>query len=366
MSEEKIHILKEMPPRNPTNGTFELTVRCNLHCKMCAFRHADCENAELMQKELTAQQWIDMARQAAEAGTLTLLLTGGEPMLRPDFYEIYEGIYQQGFLLTLYTNATMVTDKIMETLRKYPPHKIGVTLYGASPETYGVVCGNPDALAKAINGMHQLQTLPSEMEFRTTIIKDNFSDVDAMDQLVKCEFGPETRITHPASIYKAVRGACADVDGCRVDSYQMHLLHVQRKLNVIKEFVGEEFDERNVCAREEENGPVDNKRAPMFGCPAGMSAYTITYDGKMQGCQMLGAFWTNAKKHGLQEAWNQFPEVVHLPPRNEKCKNCDAAEYCQSCYASRYAETGNLNGCCDYIYYDACSMKKIYDQYRRS
>ena len=88
--------LREMPKRNPTNGTFELTVRCNLHCKMCLFRHADSENAALRVSELTAAEWIDLARQAAEAGTLGLLITGGEPMLRPDFCEIWEGVYRQG------------------------------------------------------------------------------------------------------------------------------------------------------------------------------------------------------------------------------------------------------------------------------
>ena len=115
--EEKVH-LHQMPKRCPVDGTFELTVRCNLHCKMCLFRHKDSENPELISKELSAGQWIDLAGQAAEAGTMSLLITGGEAMLRPDFCEIWEGIYKKGFLLTLYTNGSLVTDQIMETLEK--------------------------------------------------------------------------------------------------------------------------------------------------------------------------------------------------------------------------------------------------------
>ena len=134
-NQNTMRILTEMPKRIPKNGTFELTVRFNLHCKMCLFRHDDKENPELMAKELTAEQWIDMARQAAEAGTMSLLITGGEPMLRPDFCEIWEGIYKQGFVMELYTNATLVSEQVIETLRKFPPHIIGVTIYGASPET---------------------------------------------------------------------------------------------------------------------------------------------------------------------------------------------------------------------------------------
>ena len=169
--------------RNPSSGTFELTIRCNLHCKMCLFRHDDSVNAEIMANELSADQWIDMARQAAEVGTFSLLITGGEPMLRPDFCEIWEGIYKFGFLLTLYTNATLVTPKVMETLRKYPPHTIGVTIYGASPETYGRLCGSSSAFERMLDGVHQLQTLPSIMEFRTTLVRDNFADASAIDEL---------------------------------------------------------------------------------------------------------------------------------------------------------------------------------------
>ena len=63
MTETNVVHLREMPKRNPTNGTFELTVRCNLHCKMCLFRHADSENAALRASELTAAEWIDLARE---------------------------------------------------------------------------------------------------------------------------------------------------------------------------------------------------------------------------------------------------------------------------------------------------------------
>ena len=72
-------------------------------------------------------------------------------MIRKDFCDIWERIYKQGFLITLYTNASLITPEIMETLAKYPPHKIGVTLYGASEETYKAVCGNGAAFYNALD-----------------------------------------------------------------------------------------------------------------------------------------------------------------------------------------------------------------------
>ena len=65
MTYEASRIIKEMPKRNPANGTFELTVRCNLHCKMCLFRHDDSENPDIMAEELTAEQWENIAKQPA-------------------------------------------------------------------------------------------------------------------------------------------------------------------------------------------------------------------------------------------------------------------------------------------------------------
>lgn len=124
--------MNNIQKRIPLNGTFELTGRCNLSCKMCLVRVDQKRIQELELRERTADEWIHMAEQAAKAGTLGLLLTGGEVMIRPDFCEIYEAVAQMGFLLTVYTNATIVTNKVMDLFCKYPPHKIGVTMYGAS------------------------------------------------------------------------------------------------------------------------------------------------------------------------------------------------------------------------------------------
>lgn len=342
---ENRNILTEMPARNPASGTFELTVRCNLHCKMCLFRHADCENAELMAKELSAEQWIDMAGQAAAAGTMQLLITGGEPMLRPDFCEIWEGIYKQGFVMELYTNATMVTPKIMETLRKYPPHMIGITIYGATPETYGRVCGDDRAFERVIYGAHLLQQLPSKISFRTTIIRDNLADVEALEKLVRREFGEDMVLTHTRLVTKGVRGACADVEACRLTAQESFDLAYDRTL---RQYYPERKDDEK-CIKFVKLPEREKNRITLFGCSAGMSSYTVTWDGKLQGCQMLGVFQTDAASLGFQEAWERFPYEVKLPPMNPTCKRCELKGLCECCPAFRYSETGDLQGVPEYI-----------------
>lgn len=353
-----------IPVRCPKDGTFELTVRCNLHCKMCLFRHDDSENNEITKKELTAEQWISMARQAAEAGTGSLLITGGEPLLRTDFCKIWEKIYRFGFLITLYTNATLVTPKVMETLRKYPPHKIGITLYGAGEETYEAVCGNGKAFIQTMKGIRLLLTLPSMIEFRTTIIRDNYHDVETIEKLIHREFGEEYCLIQTRMVTKAVRGACADVEACRLTPEDNVKLAFRRGIASIRCCTGDKYDERNLVLRRVERSEKQESflNLTLLGCQAGMSQYTITWDGKLLGCQMLGEFETNALQEGLQEAWMRFPAVVKPMEPNNTCITCKSRDLCSSCAASRLAETGNISGCPGYVCRDTAVIQQLLDR----
>ena len=81
----------------PIAGSFELTARCNFNCPMC-YVHMTEEQVAASGKELTAQQWLDIARAAKEKGMVFVLLTGGEPLMRKDFFEIYDGMRGMGLL----------------------------------------------------------------------------------------------------------------------------------------------------------------------------------------------------------------------------------------------------------------------------
>ena len=90
----------------PIAGNFEITSRCNFNCKMCYIH----DNAA--QGELSAAEWIEIGRQAAGAGMVFLLITGGEPLIRKDFPEIYLGLKKLGLLISINTNASLLTDEL--------------------------------------------------------------------------------------------------------------------------------------------------------------------------------------------------------------------------------------------------------------
>ncbi len=95
----------------PVSGIFELTPRCNLSCKMCYVRLTP-EQMEPLGRERTAQEWLSIGKDAKDAGMAFLLITGGEPTLRKDFAEIYEGLAQMGLSISVNTNGTLITDEI--------------------------------------------------------------------------------------------------------------------------------------------------------------------------------------------------------------------------------------------------------------
>lgn len=102
----------------PISGTFELTSRCNFDCKMCYIHGKNC--AELQKEELSAAEWIELGKKARDAGTVFLLITGGEPLIRSDFREIYTELKKLGLVISLNTNASLLQEETAELLIKNP------------------------------------------------------------------------------------------------------------------------------------------------------------------------------------------------------------------------------------------------------
>lgn len=362
--------------RIPLKGTFELTAGCNLRCKMCMIRIDNAD--ELYSNERTAKEWINMAEQVRQAGTLELLLTGGEPMSRPDFVDIYTEIASMGFILTLYTNATMISQDIYKVLQKYPPHKIGITVYGASAKTYEKVTGFCDAYDRMLMGMDKLRQLPSGLTIRTTIVKDNFEDMDKILEWAD-GLGPKVSFNVNRIVTMPVRGGSSDVKNYRLTPEQnvdMLKKIYTRSIIKIKDFIknhpeiSTDKDNADILnnslnnREEEQNYKESDIRQTIYGCDAGMDSYTITWDGKLIGCQMLDDCCTYPFEDGFTEAWNRFPQKVKLMPLPEKCKGCNTR--CMSCFATRLSETGRMDGWPEYICREGKLKEKMEEDLAKS
>ena len=139
----------------PLSGTFELTARCNLRCRMC-YIHREENDGEIKTDEFSSEEWLNIAKEAQQCGMLFLLLTGGEPFIRPDFEEIYRRCRELGIIVSINTNGTMLGEKQVELLRKLPPQRVNITLYGASEATYEKLCRSGSAFERAYRAVAML------------------------------------------------------------------------------------------------------------------------------------------------------------------------------------------------------------------
>jgi len=331
----------------PLGGTFELTPRCNLRCKMCYIR-LDRSQMDLIGREKTAEEWIALAKEAAKAGTLNLLLTGGEPLIRDDFAEIYTALSHMGFIITLYTNATLMTPTLLNLFMKYPPTATCVTLYGASSKMYEDICGNPDAFKTTINGLEMLAQAPTQLEVRSTLIKDNLHELDDLRAIANKY---TKRFAINPMVSKAVRGAECDVEKCRLTPTQIFEI-TEANAKYYKNLNGNSENTLEHNFFTDEHTKYDGFDLPpqIITCLAAKSMYWITWDGKMLPCASFSSPFTLPFQEGFKPAWERLPSLFEDISLPQECQICEYADgRCSNCPAMLQMESGSFTEISPYI-----------------
>lgn len=343
----------------PLGGTFELTPRCNLRCKMCYIR-LDKPRMDQIGRELTAAEWIALARDAAHAGLLNLLITGGEPMIREDFAEIYTALSEMGFVISLNTNATLMNAELLNLFKKYPPTATNVTLYGASPETYGKINGNPDGFNQTLRGLDMLSEVSTVLEVRSTFIKDNMNE---LDELRKIANRYTKRFAINVNVFRSLRGANADIDSCRLTPSQAldiedANMEYYRRLNSEMEIASEHNMELDHHANIKDYG--FDLPPKIVSCLAAKSMFWITWDGKMLPCGTFSSPYTMPLEEGFKPAWDRLPSLLETVTKPDECKTCDYANgRCTNCPAILHAECGCFDKLTSYYICEMAEEKAL-------
>ena len=144
---ERFFLQKARQQHIPITGALELLPLCNMNCDMCYVRLSRSE-MECQGQLRTVDEWILLAQQMQKAGTLFLLLTGGEPLLFPDFKTLYLELRNMGMILTINTNGTLLGESWADFFAEYRPRRINITLYGADAASYNRLCITPRALIR--------------------------------------------------------------------------------------------------------------------------------------------------------------------------------------------------------------------------
>ena len=341
----------------PFSGTLELTPRCNMNCKMCYIRMTEKE-MEKVGGELPVDEWIRIAREAAEQGLIMVLLTGGEAVMYKDFKKLYLALREMGMFISINTNGTTITDSWIEFFKKYPPAKFNITIYGGSNETYRRLCGNPRGFDQLKAAIEKIQANGFEILLNCTITKQNVDDMEAI-----FAFGREHNLTVHATTYNfppVRKEGVDDPELNRMTPLEAAKARVRLNWNSMNDcdtFIRSAksilLDMENAAMEDDSCGEVVGDKVQ---CAAGRSNFWVTWDGRMLPCGMIPDHEISMRTTSFKDAWDQitsYTETIRLAP---ECAKCPIRKVCIPCAAKLKAETGRFDQKAEY----KCEYTKEY------
>ena len=174
--------------RIPLDVSIEVTRRCPLACAHC-YNNLPMADREARSGELRTEEHCRLLDELADAGCLWLLFTGGEIFARADFLDIYIYAKRKGFLITLFTNGTLVTRRIADTLAEWRPFAIEITLYGRTRETYERLTGVPGSYDRCLEGIRLLRERGLPLSLKTVAVSVNRHEIGDMKAFAEEELG---------------------------------------------------------------------------------------------------------------------------------------------------------------------------------
>lgn len=339
----------------PLSGAFELTSRCTLDCKMC-YIHRHEQDREAINGEKDTKWWIDIANEAAKAGTLPVLLTGGEPMIRRDFEEIYLACRNAGLLVSVNTNGTLLTDEKIRFFKENTPQKLNITLYGTSRETYANLCGNGEIYETVVEAIRKLKEAKINVKLNYSVTPQNVSDAPEALDFAR---GLDIPIQPVTYMFPPIRTECGAMSG-RLTPQEAARAHFEWQKNLL----GNDF--ANYLGSKNTSQPYADITdcGERINCRAGSTTFWITWKGEMTPCGMMNT--PSVPITDFKEAWNtirQKRKEIYLP---DECTGCELRRECDMCAAAAYAETGSFNGKPDYVCKKAYEYKRLCREFLNS
>ena len=355
---ERMLLAKSAQAHSPANGSIELLPLCNMNCDMCYVHLTPQQLKEAGGRIHTGQEWLEIGKQMAENGTLFLLLTGGEPLLHPDFKEIYLGLRKLGIVLTLNTNATLIDESWVEFFKEHKPRRINITLYGSSNETYEHLCHYKNGYDKVIHAIHLLKEAGVPVKVGFSLARNNQQDagdvlkmVQEMDIPVSFDtyMLPATRERHLPYNQQA-----------RLDPVEAAKTFVSHLDKIDSPDHVEEYVERQLKLVEETE--INEEHEGKMQCLAGKCSYTVNWQGEMHPCVILTSPAANVFEIGFKKAWEKVSEGCSKIRLYSGCSVCKLRPICRTCAASHLLESGSYLGKPEYM----CRYTEtLYEEYRK-
>lgn len=312
----------------PALVSWNLTKKCNLQCPHCYM-----EAGRPAERELTTNECLSLIDEMKGLGTEMIILTGGEPLLRKDIYEIARYASEQGLWVVMGTNGVLLTDEVAEKMVECGVKGVGISIDSLDPEKHNQFRGGPDAWKYSVRALEVCQRHGLQVLVQTTVMEMNRDEIPEMIAFAR-EKGAWS-----FNLYFLVQTGRGQ---------EMNDLSAEQTEAILTELVERQADYRPMLVR--------SKCAPQFkqiayekgegglesgGCMAGTQYCRIMPDGGVTPCPYMTVEVGNVLEESFTEIWTSSPVLQQLRTPDTlkgKCGRCEFRELCGGCRCRAYAK----------------------------
>ncbi|UCF81103.1 MAG: radical SAM protein [Acidobacteriota bacterium] len=327
---------------------WETTAGCNLECVHC--RRLDVAK-ELMKTDLTTEESLRLVDSVREVGTPILVLSGGEPLFRPDIFDIASYACGKGLAVALATNGTLIDREMAKKISASGIQRVSISLDGTDEKTHDDFRRQPGSLKAALEGLRRVKEQGISIQVNTTVTKHNVHQLEEFYRLA-LEMGADS--LHFFMLVPV---------GCGVQIAESNVLDAETYEEVLRWLYRKSMEKKlhckAVCAphyyriMREEAKKEGRKITPQThgmdaltkGCLAGTAVCFISHEGDVFPCGYLPVSCGNIRKQRFKDIWENSPVFAML--RNDdglegKCGICEFKKVCMGCRARAFYESGSF------------------------
>ena len=315
----------------PSLISWNLTKMCNLRCPHCYM-----EAGPKAENELTTEECLGLIDEMKALGTEMLILTGGEPLLRKDIYEIAKAASAQKIWVVMGTNGVLITDKVVEKMIECGVQGVAISIDSLDPEKHNHFRGGPDAWEHSVRALDICRANGLQVLIQTTVMEMNYHEIPQLLAFAR-EKGAWS-----FNLYFLVQTGRGQ---------QMNDLSPERTEAMLSNLVDLQDQYRPMLVR--------SKCAPQFkqiayerglgglesgGCMAGTQYCRITPQGDVTPCPYMTVVAGNVREQSFGEIWRTSSVLQELrDPKQLKgrCGRCEFNELCGGCRCRAHAAYGD-------------------------